>query len=225
MLEKLKPFYSFANEYGNLIVIRNDNGNKKYIPCTNNPLYFTFGIPAKSIDEAEQLVADGKAIKIISSEIHREFYGLDDEGLCMKMHGYDLRTKEYFYVLKQNIGLLDEKHGYDEEEFINKETIVIWMNTSDVEIGKTQDGCWCAQWSIRTAIDDYDITRVYFSRKPTKKDILTAQRLADLSYSFFLKKLKPVFECWECGRIVHWLDCEGDFDKKADNLIDSYCGC
>jgi hypothetical protein len=96
----------------------------------------------KTIDEAEQLIAEGKGFKILCVDIHREFYGLDDEALCMKMHGYDLRTEKYLKAVKENIGFIEEKHGWDDEKINNPQTISIWANASDVEIGQTEDGAF-----------------------------------------------------------------------------------
>jgi hypothetical protein len=226
MLEKLKSYYSFSDRNGNLIVSKvEDNNKQKIVPCNNEPFYFTFEHRVKTIDEAEQLIAEGKGFKVLCVDIHREFYGLDDEALCMKMHGYDLRTEKYLKAVKENIGFIEEKHGWDDEKINNPQTISIWANASDVEIGQTEDDRWCAQWSVRTAVDDYCISRLYFNRKPTRNDILTVHKLSDLEMNFGLHRMKPVFECWECGRKVHWLDIEGDFNEKLTALNESYCGC
>lgn len=225
MLEKIKIYYTIrTDEDDNICICRKDNPKWRYVPCNEQTIYFTFDAQPSTTEEAEKLAVEGKAIKTTGIDFYREYFGWDDDKLYMKAFGYDSRTKKYLDAVKRNIGLIEEKHGWDEEKLIEPYTISIWANTSDIEVGKTADGYWCAQYSMRTAIDDYDITRFYFVKKPRENDILTAQKISDLQTKFFLRRL-ITFTCWECGRKVHWLDVEGNFDKKVDCLEDSYCGC
>ena len=84
---------------------------------------------------------------------------------------------------------------------------------------------WCVQFSQRTNVDDYDITRMYFNRRPSRNNIIIAQKVDDLKCDFLCKRLNENFHCWECGTELHWLDIEGDFNEKITALQDKYCGC
>lgn len=78
---------------------------------------------------------------------------------------------------------------------------------------------------MRTDIDDYNIARYYFNKKPTENTVRTIEKLIELDYLFFIGQCKPVYICWECGRETHWLDIEGDLDEKISALKERYCGC
>jgi hypothetical protein len=226
LLEKINTYYKIYKEDERNLVIADPSGKKKHVPKTSHPFVLGFGSKAKNQADIDALVSEGKALKTTGIDIYREFFGWDDNRCCQESKGYDLRTQKYINSIKENIGFIDEKHGWDEEKNMTEIfTLKGWLNTSNIDIGKTTEGKWCAQYSIRTDIDDYDVGKLYFNHKPTRTDINTAELISEIELKFFLQDITPVFTCWECGRQVHWLDIEGNLKEKYEHLKEEYCGC
>lgn len=142
-------------------------------------------------------------------------------------HGLYCLNKIYIDKILENIGLIEEKHGWDEESFKVIKQYSTWINLTGsgyVDVGMLDDGRYIAQYCVQTDIDDYDITRLYFDHMPSEKDILTAKLIADIEFYFCIHK-KSTFKCWECGNEVHWLDTPGNLEEKFENLKEKYCGC
>lgn len=137
----------------------------------------------------------------------------------------DERTKRYLKEWKDKIGLVSVKRGYEEEKLNSVEEIKVYINTSDIKIGKNEGGMWVAQFSQRVGIDDYNITRMYFLNKPDASMIRMADLISNIENYFAVNSDKVYFDCWECGCRSHWLDIDGDLKEKWDNFCEQYCGC
>lgn len=224
MLEKLKEHYDIWEEDGILYSRLKGSSMKNTISKTEKVIYFLCGNSASSQEEAEKLVQDGKGYKVTGAEIYREFYNWNDNEYCLQIYGYDLRTKNYFDAIRKGIGFVREDHGWEEDKLKNSFIVNVWPNSSKVEIGKTKEGLWCSQFCV-SMLDDYDIIKYYFNKKPTINDIKTAKLIADIEFFFWSRWLKPEFTCWECGIKHHWLDIPGPLPKKYENLKEKYCGC
>jgi len=228
MYNKIEEYYDvIADENGNLYVKVKESDEKKFVPKSEDkPLYLLCGNKKGTLEEVEELCKKGLAVKISCREIYKHYFNWTDEELCLKFNNYDLKTKKYIEQTRKNLGFIREEHGYDEEKNMkNVFKVAGWMNSSEVEIGMTSNGEWCAQYSVRTDIDDYDITRYYFSNKPTEKAIQIVELLSSLEFKFKFNRLNYEFNCWECGCKTHWLDINGDLFEKYNALEEKYCGC
>jgi hypothetical protein len=144
----------------------------------------------------------------------------------------DPRTATYLEATKKGIGLLDRRDGYDGEKFTAEEKTHLGVGLDlcpvGAEIGQLADGRWVAEWSVRTDIDDYCITDLYFNHKPTATEIDKAILVDSIETAMAWKhRYNPGFRCWECGiQCPHWLDITEETDEaKWDAFQESYCGC
>lgn len=153
----------------------------------------------------------------------------------------DERTTKYFESLKVNLGYLGSNYGHNDirtilekngaletanlqevttyDGYVNSSDIVIYSYLKDGELR------YCAELSYRAGIDDYCIETHIFKKIPTRKEVMDFRELDNLEFKFKYENLHPEFRCWECGKYVHWLDAEGDFQKKKDMFKEKYCGC
>ena len=141
----------------------------------------------------------------------------------------DSRMVMYIQEVKRNIGLLEIKHG-DEEVFVPVKQYDIWANLMGsvyAYIGRLSDNLWVAQYSIRTAVDDFDVTRMYFNKMPSKKDIIPAATLEDVEAFFNTNGWdKATFLCYACSRPRHFCHIKArDLKQKFNYFLKHYCGC
>ena len=153
----------------------------------------------------------------------------------------DERTEKYFEDLKNNMGYRGNNAGWDGiKEILEKKGVIDtaklqkinvyngFMNSSDIDIyGYEVDSekRFCAELSYQTNVDDYCTETHIFINIPSQEDVHTAIDINNLLFKFDHGGLKPEFNCWECGRFVHWLDRDGDFKTKKFGLEEKYCGC
>ena len=96
----------------------------------------------------------------------------------------------------------------------------------EYEVIKTKDGQFVVQYTVVTAIDDYEVVKLYFDRKPSRHDVRIVEMVLDLQIEFKFGNLEEEFVCWECGRKTHWLDIRADsLEQKIEFLRERYCGC
>lgn len=157
-----------------------------------------------------------------------------------KTTGYDDRTSKYLTDVRNDIGWLGCNCGWDDIEALLKKHGVFdtanlrkidthdgYVNSSDIEIYTyNKDGVvrYCAQLSYTTNIDDYAIETHIFSKQPSRDDVLTARLAEKIEFETKFGLKKTEFACWECGRHVHWLDCDGTLADKYERLKNSFCG-
>lgn len=192
------------------------NGSNKF----GRPIILKFDIDSEDRDE----ILKSGGIEITPHEL---FKALFPEEWEKHKHRYeDKRTESYLEKVKNSIGLIDIKHGHEEESLDSVSRISLFFNTSTVEVGRNKDGVWVAQYTMRTDVDDYDIVRMYFKNKPYEDTIKNAALIDEIeSYFYFRGYDKAKFRCWECGREAHWLDIEGNLQEKWHGLSEQYCGC
>lgn len=143
----------------------------------------------------------------------------------------DSRMAKYLQHVKRGIRLLEIKHGYGWEDCKTVEQYDIWGGNLTgsgyvVDVGQISDNLWVAQYSVRTAIDDFDVTKMYFTKFPSRKNVITAKALEDIETYFTRYGWdKAVSYCYECGREFHFCDVPGDIKQKFANFRNHYCGC
>lgn len=152
----------------------------------------------------------------------------------------DYKSEKYLTDLKKSMGYLGGNSGYLGMEAILKKKGVLesnletveefegFLNSSEFTIYRYEnegDIRYCAEFGYQTDMDDYTIETLIFNKQPSLKNIHTIISINDLEFMFKFKRLLPKFKCWECGRVVHWVDLDGDFERKKDMLEDKYCGC
>lgn len=153
----------------------------------------------------------------------------------------DERTKNYFAAIRKNIGFIGTNYGWDGiEELLKKKGL---LETAELKKVKAYDGYansteisiysyiingqqrYCAELSYQTDIDDYCVETHIFSKMPSQEDVFTIRDIDSLEFKLKRGELQPEFNCWECGRHVHWLDRDGEFSIKKNGLEEQYCGC
>ena len=229
-LEKIKSYYKIEEKRGQLGLI-SPNGKKKIFPMPSYklPIYITFDkkVEGSSKEEkkafAEKKVEEGEFLKILALDLYREYYDWSEEDEYFHVHGFSKRTGSYLDAVLENIGYIKTIHGYDEADY-EGETVALdaYFNASG-ELGLTKEGEWCASLHYQTAIDDYNVEKIYFKNKPSTNDVRIAVDIKDLKFKFAYKGLKEVFTCWECGHKRHWLDIEDDFTQKYNKLEEKCC--
>lgn len=185
-----------------------------------------FIIPKNDVRITLVYNGEGEQRDVTFREIYQEYFGWDKQTTYYKFkyRGIDLRTAKYLDSVIKNTGLVNKEVDYDEEEFITKEKVNVWVNLLyDVIVGKVKNGLWCAQW-VEAGIDDYNVIRLYFNRKPSKNTLQTLDLVEKIMYLGDFGVFKPEFKCIECGRKFHWLDIEGSIFKKYEALEDKLCG-
>ena len=153
----------------------------------------------------------------------------------------DNKSEKYLNELKDELGYIGGNSGYLDMEAILKkkgvlesakleilETLEGFLNSSEFTVYQYEndgDVRYCAEFGYQTDMDDYTIETLIFNKQPSLENIHTIISINDLEFMFKFKRLLPKFKCWECGRVVHWVDLDGDFEEKRDKLEDKYCGC
>lgn len=219
------------NEYtktpDGFLEIRRGENPWKMIPRTNDRvIYFVGDNLVSSTDEAKSLAKQGIIYKATTNEIYAAFFHFDQEEQCKFRYGYGLKSRAYIESVMKEIGLKSIEEGVDsggETSSLpeNAEKISYFVNASTY-IGKV-DNLWLVETYYQYEIDDFAITKMWFSRKPTMQDIGAAFAIERIECK--LHNNKETFRCWECGRTTHWVDVEGDIIEKVRRFEDRYCGC
>lgn len=233
--EKILKYYNVEKtDKGLLITSKQTNKRGKIVHLTELKhtlvLFDTDETRKELTRKKSKLLKEGKCVELTGEELIRLFC---DEETAEKMElnriGVDRRTKHYLEKIKKSIGFLDLEEGYDPLQLENVTEIDLYLNLPNPaqvgEVERNGEKLYVCQYTIRTEVDDYDIIKILFNKKPSKKSIKTCDAILDLETQFFMKEKSPTFFCWECGRETHWLDVKGDFWKKLAGLEEKYCGC
>lgn len=224
-LEKIKSFYTIESRYQDQLYL-----NNKFIQLVKKPLIFTFG--NKTIDTIEKAKNDPNCIVTDTESFYKEYFNLTDSEFRVKYFGLDDRSYKYLRAVKENIGLIENcsyeyvAKDWDYLKVKERETHTknIPLNVEEMTIGKYKE-VYVMQYYVQTDIDDYCIPKYFFRYKPKIHYVFTIDRINAIQRKLQETK-SPYFKCWECGRQTHWLDVEGNLEKKADEYLDShYCGC
>lgn len=226
--ELIEKFYDIKFE-NNVLWITKKGSNKQHaVPHSpDKKIILTCNETIKETNDEylKRLESEEKIIITNPKELYSMFSGLSGDEIHLLLYGYSERTKKYLNTVIKNIGLLEIKAGYEEEQFEVERQYDIWPNIRCVEVGKLPDGRYIAQFSYRTDIDDYVVERYYFNHFPSKKDILTVKLIQDIE-TYFRLGGKETFYCWECGVARHWLDIQASsLEERFERLKEKYCGC
>lgn len=161
-------------------------------------------------------------------EIITELYHPTAEQWCEYEFGYSLRTKKYLDAVSERIGLL-EMDCSDSADIIKNDTTIkvnysIWYTSFMSKV----DEKYVVQHIRRVEIDTWLIYTFVFDKRPNDKIIRTSFNLYDVQRNMnnrFPDKYRETYRCYECNRETHWLDVEGDFNRKYECLTEKYCGC
>ena len=236
-MNRINQFYEIKvnkNNHKNITIKKLSNDKERIVPLYDRYIYldldyFESNPKVETEEEFDKLAEENKIIKLYVPNLFQAYFGWSDEELKERVvkstYGYDERTLNYLNSIKENLNFVEEKNGWDEERFIEskKYNSLFAGISSQLEIGLIEDGKWCAQYSFQTAPDDYNIRRLYFSKRPTSRDVKKIITLRDLELEFRFDGLNPIFNCYECGREVHWLDFPGGLTEKIDALKDGIC--
>lgn len=156
------------------------------------------------------------------------------------MRELDKRTKAYLDKVKENIGLMGINSGRDGIEELLKQnglyensklrkigsySIYYNSNGEDIyEYYKDNVIRYCVEIYYES-IDDYYIDTLIFSKYPSKEMITMAVDINSLEFKIMFNRLSEVYNCWDCGYKTHWLDTNGNFAQKLNNITEQHCGC
>lgn len=233
LVERIKKYYRPVRTWGAFSYVFLTPNDEMRVGHFNrqNKLVLTFG---------KQIEGDGK--KISDTELEKQGIVVITEkelGKILFPEHFetirpiiepDSRMEKYLREVKRNIGLLEIKHGWDEEVFDTVKRYNIWGNLTGsgyVDIGRLRDDLWVAQYSIRTDVDDFDVIKMYFNKMPSKKDIITAAALEDVETYFNIHGWdEAVNYCYVCHREFHFCDIKArDLRQQFDYFREGYCGC
>jgi len=232
VLAKIKEYYRPEIRSSFAYVVYTTNGERVAYFNRERKIFLTFGkqIPGHRIQQMSDAELEKEGIIVTTEkELGKMLFPEHFESIRATIEP-DARMSKYMQEVKSNIGLIEIKHGYDEEDFKPIKKYKIWVNLTDdgfVKVGQLSDNLWVAQYSFVTAIDDYDVTRMYFNRLPREKDIITAAALEDVEVFFNVNGWdKATFLCYACSSTRHFCDIKArDLKQKFDYFRNHYCGC
>ena len=206
--------------------------NGKIVPCNDRTVYLVSGTGYEgrdySIEKIEELANDGKILSFKCSDLYAEFYDFENNKeleSCFK-YGYSSKSRKYIENLMKEIGLIRYTNktngsGSDDGVLLSFDKVCEY-NIEDsyiTEVGNV-DGVWIAQTYYWYATDDYVVIRMYFDHKPSFQDV---------AFAFAIRKfdLKPneVYKCTDCGKLIHWVDADGNIIEKIFRAEIMSCGC
>ncbi len=156
--------------------------------------------------------------------VYRDYYGLDDQGVCLLMHRYSLRTKQYLDGEKRRMGLIGMKEGPPEAFFVLDE-FNVGMGIGLMETGRYADGRFVAQSASESLYEDADVLRMHFTHLPEQRDVEDALVVRKLQRDFRLGRHRETFTCSDCLQRRHWLDIPGTLQEKLALRLMRKCGC
>lgn len=227
-INKIKEFYK-PELSGSGYRFNYKDGRFRFLSFRENkrPVYICFDYKAKNVEDA---LTHG-AIEITPQELGKILFPEKWEELKPQIVP-DKRMAAYISKIKENIGLIDvDVSGEPIKIDIDTQYKDIWCDLTGsgaVDVGKDKKDRWVAQFSIRTAIDDYAIYSYIYNKKPSRKTIRTTATLKEINSFFSLHGWNKVtFTCWECGRSCHFLDIwdAPSLKERWHMFQDGYCGC
>lgn len=228
IVKQLKEYYDLKERFKYLSFLKEETGELEFIPFSDDILYFTFGQDVLE-DRIDEEAEKGNVIKIKASELYKKYYGWDDEKRLeeyfMEEYGYDKRTKMYLDKFKNEMHYVGIEVGDEKWKLKNAEELDIMLLALYGELGLTNEGLWCYQYSYLKDEDEFVYKKMLFTKKPDIEDIATAVKIEDLEFEFRSGFARLVFRCWECGTMTHWLDVPGDFFLKYHSMHRKECGC
>lgn len=198
----------------------------------HSPYPLTLTLPSgetKALDGSlGRTVIIGGKVETTLRELIQTVYELSDEEMIAYEYCYDKRTHDYLNSVKSHIGLINVSSGteYFGEKIIENETTkgyeVNFANASG-RISKV-DNNFVVQ-ILMSIGDDIGVDTFTFNKYPSSCDFKTAWKLNECQIKFRDHEYPITYECWECGKKLHWLDVKGSFTEKIEHLEDRYCGC
>lgn len=160
----------------------------------------------------------------------------------MTLPELDTRTQNYFEAIKKNLGflgynstelqgieeILKTKGLFENSNFKKVRTYDGYMNSSAIDVyqysieDKTR---YCAEITHQYDIDGFATETYIFLKLPSRNDVFNIRTMNDIDFKVKFKGMMTEYNCYECGKRVHWLDYEGGFDTKVKMLNEQYCGC
>lgn len=209
--------------YDKVFLINEDN-KRSQIHYTKKTLYILGKHRPSNADEADELAAQGIIVKTTGIEIYDAVFEYSEEDKCKLLFGYGLKTKNYLEGCKAKVGYIETDCGEEWDELENSESLSYCLNTSNIEVGKCKDkNIYCAQYFIRTDIDDYMIVKHYFKEKPNRSKIELIEDISQIEQKLRTGMLSEEFTCWECGNKIHWVDTFNNFADRKEALYDRCC--
>ncbi len=157
-------------------------------------------------------------------QVYQDYYNLDEEAVCLLMHSYSLRTKQYLDSERARIGLSSIKEGAPEAFFVLDE-FNVGMGVGLIETGRYADGRFVAQSASDALYEDADVLRMHFTHLPTQRDVEDALIIRKMERDFKLGRHRETFACGDCRETRHWLDIPGTIQDKLALRMLRKCGC
>ena len=222
-MDRIKAYYQLRD--------RNANG----MDYTSNRIELTNPVSGQKINIDANMpeitfTFDGTQPPVVISgkELYKQFLDLTDDDICYMDHKYGLRTKTYLDTIKSNNGLLEVMTDWKDADFVesHKEMLIgtgEFGADETIEIGQVTDGRWCITIEVPAGPENSYTQKYYFNQKPTTYSFGIVRKVDQLETDFITRKINEQYECYDCGKWVHWLDGDGSFDDKVNALYSRKC--
>jgi hypothetical protein len=174
-------------------------------------------------DREIRFMCSGDPVITTFGKVYREYYNMSDDDYYLFEHGYSRRTGNYLKAVEDNLKLIKYDVSEEGAKFESIRTANIFVN-GETQIGTIGDAYIAQTWT-QADIDSFVCRDMFFSKNPTDEMIRTIYDVEHLKDAFLFNDANETYTCWECGRVVHWLDVEGNFHEKLKCLKEKYCGC
>ncbi len=213
--------------------IKTPEGKLVPIPASNKPFYLNTKGKAKTIEEAEKLVKEGKAKKYTAEELYRMAFP-DEEEFYKRFYGMSKRMKKWIDTFYKNKGITARFTGWEErdenvKDLIKDAELIETFNNPfsphPVEVYRLKDGTYALEYPV-VYTDTFDIRTIIFKKRPTKQDFYEILSVEELEAKIKFHGYPEEFNCFECGRRTHFVEiCANSIQDKISYWDDKYCGC
>lgn len=201
-----------------------ENQDGRVFPCIDQVVCVLSGTEyagkVKNLEEARQLVREGKIYGFPASDLYAEYYNFEEnpELESIFKYGYSVKSRKYIEDVMKEIGFLrytaTELGADGVPTRLDPATSEGSVWDEDGEIGRLDNEEWLVQRCVQFEADGYATIKMYFDHKPTAKEIEKAEAIRE-----FEGGPEEVWYVWDertDDQIpVHWLDADGDICRKV----------
>lgn len=152
---------------------------------------------------------------------------LSEEDQLVYEYHLSAKSKKYMDGTLRNIGYIKEVIEVDDDTLkLEDEKMLYDFSTGSVWIGK-HEGQHVLKIVKQYAIDGFGVDNVFFGHKPTMDDFKVYEAVKSMSFAigFLSRGTKEYYNCYECGREVHWTDNNfKGIEQKKFGFDEKFCG-
>lgn len=172
-----------------------------------------------------RIIKEIKGIPISAWSLYEMFSNLSEDERYEKFFGYDKRTHFLINGAKRSCGWIKSACDWEKEKLQSCTTYKISPEIEPVQCGRISTGEYVAQIVHWISEEDYVVEKHYFNRFPSPQNVQEMIAIRKIEEYFSLNPGTYKFQCWKCGKTVHWLDIKGGLKEKIEKAKEKYCGC